>query len=309
MEDAPVLGAAVPNRCRDNPLQERLGARKIEDMRRPKRPKALLISLGIYLAFFAASVNAPDQNAQAIESFDEEQLYVYLLGRIAHIGVGLDVLDASGQPVSVRVWDFGSRNHYKHKDEEWVTGERNWFGSLNNVSLLFGTTEGEMRAWDPTKRFNMTLEEFKRSSKVKVRLPVTRAQWGRINDWLHARTAAFDAHASYDELGLDIWYGGGVDYNLFSYNCATFIGDALFAGGVYTADNVPSAPGRLAPVSSRWLFPPSVIAHYRQHPLLTAEQVRSKALAYQQRHACVDLQRAVGGGFLGGLSRKACTLS
>lgn len=253
-----------------------------------QRPKALLISLGVYLTFFTVSVNPPARYVQATELDQTATLYLYFLGGLTHIGLGLDVLDDANQPVGIQVWDFGSRNHYGYKDEEWITGQRNWLGSFNNLSLLEGTTEGEIRAWDPTRRFGMTLETFKRSSKVKARLPITRAQRQTILTWLQAQTLTFAEHHSYPEHGLDIWFDGGVNYNLFTYNCATFLAQALFMGGIYTQDNVPRQPGLLNPIPSRWIFPPSMIVHYASHPLLTAELVRRKALAAQQRRRCLD---------------------
>src|SRR3989304_2372017 len=140
-------------------------------MLRIRQPKALLFSLGPYLTFFAVSVNPPQQHAQASEFHEQAKLHIYLLGGLTHIGLGLDMLDGAGRPVGMRVWDFGSRNHYSYKDEEWITGKRNWLGSLNNLSLLGGATEGEVRSWDPTLRLNMGLEEFKCSAYVKVRMP------------------------------------------------------------------------------------------------------------------------------------------
>lgn len=253
-----------------------------------KRRRALLISFGVYLTFFTVSVNPPERSVQATEVEDGTNLYLYFLGGLTHIGLGLDMLDAHNHPVGIRVWDFGSRNHYSYKDEEWITGQRNWLGSLNNLSLLAGTTEGEMRAWDPTIRFAMSLEQFKRSSKIKLRLPITRRQWQAINDWLYAQTRSFNKHHTYPEHGLDIWFGGGVSYNLFRFNCATFLAQALFAGGIYTEDNLPKTLGHTDPVPSRWLLPLSMIAHYRSSPLLSEAMIRRKATALRQRERCFN---------------------
>lgn len=260
--------------------------------KRIKQPKALLISIGVYLTFFTVSVNGPERYVQATELHEGQTLSLYLLGGLTHAGLGLDVLDGSGKFVGIRVWDFGSRNHYGYKDEEWITGKRNWFGSLNNLSLLEGDTAGEMRAWDPAKRFGMSLEEFRRSSRVKARLPITKAQWERINAWLHEQTKTFAQHHSYAEQGLDIWFEDGITYNLFAFNCATFIAQALFAGSVYTADNLPKV-GQVEPVPSRWWFPPNLIAHYRVQPLLNEEMIRRKIGTRQRKRSCLQLQQVV----------------
>jgi len=273
-----------------------------------KRRKALLISLGVYVTFFAVSVNPPERSVQATEIQDGANLYLYFLGGLTHIGLGLDVLDGQNRPVGIRVWDFGSRNHYSYKDEEWITGQRNWLGSLNNLSLLAGTTEGEMRAWDPTIRFGMSLESFKHSSKVKLRLPITRQQWQAINDWLYAQTTTFSKHHTYPENGLDIWFKGGVAYNLFTFNCATFLAQALFAGGIYTEDNLPKTLGYIDPVPSRWLLPLSMIAHYSTYPLLSEEMIRRKASALQQRDRCLTESLGVPLA-VDALQGGSCTLS
>ena len=274
-------------------------------MLRIRQPKALLFSVGLYLTFFAVSVNPPQQHAQASELHEEAKLHVYLLGGLTHIGLGLEVLDEAGRPMGMRVWDFGSRNHYSYKDEEWITGKRNWLGSLTNLSLLGGATEGEMRAWDPTLRFDMELEEFKRSAYVKVRLPVTQAQWERMNLWLHEQTLTFNQHHQYDGLGLDIWFGGGVSYDLFTYNCATFIGQALFVGEILTRDNVPRSLEQTQPIPSRWLVPPSLLNHYASEPLLSAQMIQRKVeAAYRQRQCLFQAP-----GALSALWGNVCRLS
>lgn len=257
-----------------------------------RQPRALLVSLGVYLTFFAVSVNPTERNVQATELHSEATLSLYLLGGLTHIGLGLDTLDDQGNPNGLRVWDFGSRNHYSYKNEEWISGKRNWLGSLTNLSLLLGTTEGEMRAWDPTKRFRMGLEQFKRSSRVKTRIPISTAQWQEINAWLLAQTRTFERSDRYELQGLQIWFGGGISYNLFAFNCATFIARALFAGDILTQANVPKAADQLKPIPSRWLLPTSLLAYYRTQPLFDTDMIERKlVLAYKQR-SCLEQRRA-----------------
>lgn len=278
-------------------------------MRGLKHRKALLVSLGLYLTVFAVSVNPPERSVQATEALleDGDTLYLYFLGGWLHIGLGLDTLDANGQPEGMIFWDFGSRNHYSYKDEEWVSGNKDWFGSINNLTLLQGTTEGEMRSWDPTKRFGMTLDEFRRSSKIKVRIPITRTQWQILNDWLHEQTVTFDEHHSYPDHGLNIWFNGGVNYNLFTYNCATFIAQGMFKAGILTEDNVPKSLDQDGPVPSRWLFPPRLMKHYATHPLLTSEIIEHKIEMRREHHQCQERLQTLGRS-LAGFVTGACAL-
>ncbi len=278
-------------------------------MRGLKHRKALLISLGIYLTVFAVSVNPPERSVQATEALleDEDRLYLYFLGGWLHIGLGLDTLNELGEPEGLIFWDFGSRNHYSYKDEEWVSGNKDWFGSINNLTLLQGTTEGEMRAWDPTKRFGMTLHEFMQSNKIKVRIPITRIQWQILNDWLREQTTAFDEHHAYPDHGLNIWFNGGVDYNLFLYNCATFIAEGMFKAGILTEDNMPKSFSKTDPVPSRWLSPPSLMKHYATHPLMSADMLKRKIQYRQQHHQC-QKRLQIFGRSMAGFVTGACAL-
>jgi len=278
-------------------------------MRGLKHRKALLISLGIYLTVFAVSVNPPERSVQATEALleNEDNLYLYFLGGWLHIGLGLDTLNELGEPEGLIFWDFGSRNHYSYKDEEWVSGNKDWFGSINNLTLLQGTTEGEMRSWDPTKRFGMTLHEFRQSNKIKVRIPITRIQWQVLNDWLNEQTTTFDEHHAYPDNGLNIWFNGGVDYNLFIYNCATFIAEGMFKAGILTEDNMPKSFNQSDPVPSRWLFPPSLMGHYATHPLLSADMLKRKIQQRQQHHECQQQLQTLGRSLAGFVSG-ACSL-
>jgi hypothetical protein len=223
------------------------------------------------------SINQPNNDAP---------LTLYLTGGLLHIGLGLEVLDNEQKPVGITMWDFGSRNHYSYKDEEWITGKKNGFGSLNNLSLLAGTTEGEMRSWDPTKRFDMTLEEFINSEKIKVKLPITHQQRQTINDWVTKQTKTFNEHHYYEQLSLNIWFSGGVPYNMFNYSCTTWICDALFIGGIFTEDNLPKKQDQTEPVPSRWISPLKLLNHFANTPVLSAEQLKHEhAIRHQKIQA------------------------
>ncbi|MBI1743158.1 hypothetical protein HYR54_08850 [Candidatus Acetothermia bacterium] len=234
-------------------------------MSQRRRWRILLITL-LFLLSVSFSVNFYFFKGLATES--ARSVNIYILGGFWHIGIGLDILDASGKPAQIKVWNFGETMHYRRKygikQESGLLQQ-----ALHKLSLFFRTLPGEVLEWDVLRQPGMTREKFFELSDLKVIIRVAPEQAERVRDWIESRTARLQPDPLIDQPYLKAWYGDTLEYYILGYNCATFVADALFAGGIYTSLNFwKSANGtQVRPV--RWLLPSRMISHYQHAEILS----------------------------------------
>ncbi len=231
-----------------------------------RRWRILFITL-IFLLSVSFSVNFYFFKGSATEQGDSVNLYI--LGDFWHISLGMDVFDTQGQPVDIKVWNFGESMHYRRKFGVWQ--EPAFLENmLHKASLVFRTLPGEILEWDVLSQEGMTREKFFDLSDLKVIIRVTPAQAILVRDWIEEQKARLKLDPWIDKPYYRAWSGGDLNYYLLGYNCATFVADALFAGKIYTALNFWKGTNGLQIRPVRWILPSRMISHYQRSEILTA---------------------------------------
>jgi hypothetical protein len=233
-------------------------------MRRRGRLRILLITL-LFLMSISFSVNLYFIKGSATESGSSVSLYI--LGDFWHVGLGMDVYDDAGKLQTIKVWNFGETMHYRRK--YGITQEPGFFQQIwHKASLFFRTRPGEILEWDVLGQPGMTREKLLDSSDLRVIIRVTPEQAGRVRTWIESRIAQLEPDPLIQQPYLRAWHGPSLSYYILGYNCATFVGEALFAGGIYTPMNIWKSAEGLQVQPVRWILPSRMISHYQRADLL-----------------------------------------
>jgi hypothetical protein len=223
----------------------------------------------IFLLSVSFSVNFYFFKGSATEQ--GEGVNLYILGDFWHVSLGMDIFDTQGQLSGIKVWNFGETMHYRRKFGIWQ--EPNFLENmLHKASLVFRTLPGEILEWDVLKQGDMTRKKFFELSDLKVIIRVSVEQAKLVRNWIETQVAKLQADPWIDKPYYRAWYGSTLSYYLLGYNCATFVADALFAGGVYTALNFWKGSNGVHVRPVRWVLPSRMISHYQRAEILTAPE-------------------------------------
>jgi hypothetical protein len=221
----------------------------------------LSISFSVNFYFFKGLATEDDDQAPAVN--------LYILGDFWHVALGMDILDTSGRLQTIKVWNFGETMHYRRKFGIWQE-PRFFEQALHKLSLFFQILPGEILEWDVLSEADQTREKFFELSDLKVIIRVTPEQAGRVRRWIEEQKTKLQLDPWIDKPYYRAWYGNEMPYYILGYNCATFVADALFAGGIYTSLNFwKGANGtQIRPV--HWLLPSRMISHYQRAEIIAA---------------------------------------
>ena len=242
-------------------------------MRQRRRWRILLVTL-LFLLSISFSVNFYFFKGLATQS--DLAVNIYILGGFWHVGIGIDILDAVGKPAAIKAWNFGETMHYRRK--YGIKQDPGFFQqAFHKLSLFFRTLPGEILEWDVLHQPGMTREKFFELADLKVIIRVKPEQAKRVQQWIESRTARLQPDPSIDQPYLKAWYGDAMEYYIWGYNCATFVADALFAGGIYTSLNFWKSPNGTQVRPVRWLLPSRMISHYQHAEIISTEPLHQSA--------------------------------
>jgi hypothetical protein len=161
--------------------------------------------------------------------------------------------------------------HYRRKFGLWQ--EPGFLeNALHKVSLVFRTLPGEILEWDVLRQKGMTREKFFELSDLKVIIRVTPEQAQAVRAWIETQKTKLQLDPWIDQPHYRAWYGSQMSYYLLGYNCATFVADALFAGGIYTSLNFWNGVNGVQIRPVRWVLPSRMISHYQRTEIITVSQ-------------------------------------